>query len=96
MSDLILPSHLVNHEPNPIAVPTHPSDKVYSQEEQNEVAKKLKGQLEQVLGVELEGFVVIPMRADGVVQIIAHIPEDPLKTIRIARASATVTQKLLL
>lgn len=81
--------------PHPLAVPTHPSDKTYSQEEQNAVATRVKERLEQILEVELDGFVVIPMRADGVVQIIAHIPDDPMKTIRIARASATVTAKLL-
>lgn len=83
---------LKNH---PIPSLAHPSDKVYSQEQQNVTAQAAKEALEKVLGVGIEGFLFIPLREDGVVSILASIPEDPVKTVRLARAASTAVARLL-
>lgn len=76
--------------PEPVAPPAP-----MSQEEQDKIGLSLKEQIEATLGEEVEGFLLLAVKPDGKVSMVAIEPKNIASTVRLARAAGSSVDRLL-
>ena len=66
-----------------------------SQEDQEKLGMRMKEHVELVLGAEFDGILVLAVKPDGTVSMVAIEPKNIASTVRLARAAGSSVDRLL-
>lgn len=76
--------------PEPVAPPVQ-----MTEEEQQTIGLRVKERVEMALGEEIEGYLLLAVKADGKVSMVAVEPKTQPLLVRLARAAGSSVDRLL-